>query len=229
MQGHSCTEESSAPSASSTPSERFCSTITISSERKRSFFDALAGCSTKPAVLAVKQEYHKPFITASMQPKLPSPLMNLYDAKLLSASYVELLAAAETVRIDVSKEKCLAVEENTREQYKSRVWYRMRSGRVSASTLKAVCCTNIATPALSVISSVCHLELKCFQTSATAWGCKHEEEGRQAYIHQYSLAHENHNVKDCGLFIHLELPFLAATPDGVVSCTCCDEGVLEVL
>ena len=100
-------------------------------------------------------------------------------------------------------------------------------GRVSASKLKAVCCTDIATPALSVISSVCHPELKRFQTSATACGCKHEE-GRQAYIHQYTLAHENHNVKDCGLFIHPELPFLAATPDGVVSCTCCDEGVLEV-
>ena len=77
MQSHSCTEESSAPSASSTPSERFCSTIMISSERKKSFFDALAGCSTKLAVLAVKQEYHEPFIPAAMQPNFPSPLTNL--------------------------------------------------------------------------------------------------------------------------------------------------------
>ena len=115
-QSHSCNEERSAPSALSTPSERFCSTITISLERKRSFFDALAGCSTKPAVLALKQEYHELFIPESMQPNLPSRLTNLYDVKLLSASYVELLAAAETVRIDVSKEKCLAEEENTREQ-----------------------------------------------------------------------------------------------------------------
>lgn len=35
-------------------------------------------------------------------------------------------------------------------------------------------------------------------------------------------------MKDAGLFISMERPFIGATPDGLISCDCCGKGILEV-
>ena len=35
-------------------------------------------------------------------------------------------------------------------------------------------------------------------------------------------------VSECGLFVHPEHIYMAASPDAVVSCTCCGKGLLEV-
>ena len=35
-------------------------------------------------------------------------------------------------------------------------------------------------------------------------------------------------VEDCGLFIDRDHPFIAASPDGLVTCSCCGEGLCEV-
>ena len=35
-------------------------------------------------------------------------------------------------------------------------------------------------------------------------------------------------MKDAGLFISMERPFIGATPDGAISCDCCGKGTLEV-
>ena len=46
-----------------------------------------------------------------------------------------------------------------------------------------------------------------------------------------SVAKENHydlTIKDNGLFIDLCHPYMGASPDGIVSCSCCGKGVLEV-
>ena len=60
------------------------------------------------------------------------------------------------------------------------------------------------------------------------WGCTHEKEAIEAYIVTTSKNHDNFQVQECGLYIDPEIPFLGASPDGIVSCKCCGEGVLEV-
>ena len=35
-------------------------------------------------------------------------------------------------------------------------------------------------------------------------------------------------VEECGLFINLNHPFIGASPDGLVTCACCGEGVCEI-
>ena len=60
------------------------------------------------------------------------------------------------------------------------------------------------------------------------WGCTHEKYALKAYENQATLLHENLVVKDAGLHIHCEHPFLGASPDSHVECSCCREGVLEV-
>ena len=40
--------------------------------------------------------------------------------------------------------------------------------------------------------------------------------------------HTNFEYKDSGLVVSTSLPFVGASPDGVVQCDCCGQGVLEV-
>ena len=43
-----------------------------------------------------------------------------------------------------------------------------------------------------------------------------------------TLQQDNFSVVDSGLFLSESQPFLAATPDGLVICTCCGESCLEI-
>ena len=43
-----------------------------------------------------------------------------------------------------------------------------------------------------------------------------------------SNGHKDVTVSECGLFVHPEHIYMAASPDAVVSCTCCGKGLLEV-
>lgn len=91
-------------------------------------------------------------------------------------NYCDLLAAAAEVNVVVTTVQCLAVEQGTREQANSPLWYQMRTGRISASRLKAVCHTDPAMPSMSLIMSICHPEISRFKTASTVYGCEHEKQ-----------------------------------------------------
>ena len=77
--------------------------------------------------------------------------------------------------------------------------------------------------------SVCPPESTWFCTAATAWGCDHESHARLKYAAFFSSAHQNLDViGECGLFISSEYPFMAASPDGIISCSCCGGGICEI-
>ena len=51
-----------------------------------------------------------------------------------------------------------AVEKETRDQSHSKLWYRYRAGRVTASKMKAICRMNTDQPSQSLIKSICYTE-----------------------------------------------------------------------
>ena len=122
--------------------------------------------------------------------------------------------------------QAVAAEKNTRDQVASRLW--LRAGRVTASKFKRACHTDPAIPSMSLIMSICYPEAFCFQTAATAWGCQHEKTAMEKYREQSMLSHQNHKVSNCGFFISVEHSFIGASPDGVVECSCCGQGICEV-
>lgn len=60
------------------------------------------------------------------------------------------------------------------------------------------------------------------------WGCKHESVAMIAYEKFAKGHHTNFSVNSCGLFVSHEHPYVGASPDGLVSCTCCGDGCLEI-
>lgn len=60
------------------------------------------------------------------------------------------------------------------------------------------------------------------------WGCEHEAKVREDYVLLYKARHQEPKVENCGFFIHEKIPYIGASPDGLVSCSCCGLGLMEI-
>ena len=145
-------------------------------------------------------------------------------------SYHGLLVECEVQfnTIKVTAEQSKTVEEKTRNQAASKLWFQQRAGRITASKLKAEVQTDINKPSQSLIKAIGYPESQQFYTEATLWGQKHEATASQAYIAECTKNHTDLSVLPCGLIINQSHPYLAATPDGIINCECCGSGVLEI-
>jgi len=67
----------------------------------------------------------------------------------------------------VTQEQAVKLEEATREQASSKVWFLHRAGRITASNFKAAAATNTYMPSQSLIKRLCYPEAFKFKTAAT--------------------------------------------------------------
>lgn len=224
------TVDTSVPKCSAAPSSKTSKKVPPPTHTELSqFFSSLAACSgAKPAVLAVVPAHCDKYVPTSLSPELPMVLSDLYRPENNSVGYYGLLQIAARTEVTVTAEQVQAVETKTRDQAESRLWFRLRTGRITASKFKSACHTDPANPSLSLIMAICHPEVSRFSTAATIWGCHHEK----VALEQYTAISESHHkqllVSKCGLFISLEHPFIAASPDSIVECLCCGRGICEV-
>ena len=227
-----CDHDSASAGATETSlplNKKVCPCAVPTEQEQSDFFDRLSTCTgAKPAVLALVPPHCDDFIPTSLAPELPSVLSDLYQAEFLKLGYHELLQKAHSIDITVTTNQVLAVEAKTKSQAGSRLWFRMRTGRITASKFKAACRTDPASPSLSLIMAICHPETLRFSTSATKWGCQHEKTALEEYKQSNSDHHKNLKVSDSGLFISIEYPFIGASPDGLIECCCCGQGICEI-
>ena len=167
-----------------------------SDTEKAELFNALAKCEgAKPAVLANVPPYCEAYILASLDQDLPVVLSELHRKEYLSLEYRSLLQLASETEVHITGDQAKAVEAKTRDQTKSRIWFRMRAGRITASKFKGACCTDPANPSKSLILSVCYPEVYRFSSEATKWGCHHEQLALEIYSHRSE--HENVKISKC--------------------------------
>lgn len=124
--------------------------------------------------------------------------------------------------------EALNIESQTRDQAKSRAWFDMRAVRITASRFKSAARTDPDNVLKSLIKSICYPQAFKFSSQATRCGCDHEAQARDADEMQARDQHSGLAVRDSGLCINPSYPYLGASPDGVVSCTCCGEGIIEI-
>lgn len=118
------------------------------------------------------------------------------------------------------------MEKATREQSLSKIWFEQRAGRIMASKMHDVMKTSLTSPSVSLI--LCYPEVFRFSSKATDWGCSHEKIALQRYVTSQTLHHESLKVSVSGLVLSQKWPFLGASPDGIVDCSCCGRGVIEI-
>ncbi len=80
---------------------------------------------------------------------------------------MELLSAYDKIEISLTAQNVIAVEIETRSQSKSNLWFTYRAGRITASRMKSVCCSNTAKPPQSLIKIISYPEAYKFSSKST--------------------------------------------------------------
>ena len=190
-----------------------------------SFYETLNTCKNKPVALSLIYPYSESFVTKS---RTVQAVPDLFDKKYLNTQYNELLEICAKVDIEITPEQVKIIEEDTRKQSSCNAVFRHRAGRIGASISKQACQTNPAQPSHSLIKTICYPHIFRFSNAATEHGCKHEKQALAAYELAMKERHVNFKVKECGMFVNQEYPWLHATPDFLCSCDCCGEGCGEI-
>ncbi len=136
--------------------------------------------------------------------------------------------------LDITENEQIAVENVTRSQSESTAWFDYRRHRITASkfrdaVIKIDVDGNLKNPhrCKTLISKVCLLQTNV-TSDALKWGRENEPVARDLYIKNQKSKHSKFEVKECGLFLDKEYPYLGASPDALVSCFCHGEGLLEI-
>ena len=141
------------------------------------------------------------------------------------------------------------LENATSDQKDSILWFDHRLGRITISTVHKVLHTNQNKPAPSLLKSLCSTPTyNLMHVDCVRWGREHGIDAfglYKSYIEGTNLECQNvptgtlysigstcnlheASVRSCGLFVSTNKPFLAASPDGLIACTSCGKGVLEI-
>ena len=138
--------------------------------------------------------------------------------------------SCDQITIRITGEEVAKIEAFTQSQSKSSAWFIQRAGRITASSMKSVCRTDPGNPSQSLIwyIYICYPNCNKFSSPATNWGCEHEPLARTEYMDVMSTTHKNFVCKQSGLVVSATHPFISTSPDGLVECDCCGQGVLEI-
>ena len=161
---------------------------------------------------------------------LPDLLTDLYNSNYINSNLDELrnqsMLLFEHINVDLSCAKRLEMQ--TIEQSKSVLWHQHRAGRITASVFYAAAKTDPMYPSLKLMNRI----LPCFRDNlrvpAIMWGVEHENDARRQAVLVLSTQHDNLTVTKAGLVINEHYPYLAASPDGWIECSCCGKNVLEI-
>ena len=147
----------------------------------KEFFESLNASKTHPAILSLIPPYNMKYYPKADGTELPKSLTRLYDSELCKLDFEDLLKKSDPVfeAMNISIEQAKVIEEATRKQSKSSVWFDMRAGRITASKFHQACHTDPASPSSSLIIDVCYGSK--FSSKATAWENTHEKHALDRY------------------------------------------------
>ncbi len=170
----------------------------------------------------------KPGNSVPMPPCLPD-LVNELDNNDMETMVENLL-----LLMDLNKEQRSQITRETKEQSFSDEWKKQKVGRITASHSKR-CYTRAKTLMIkpeedhtAVISEVMQYNaVPC--NAAIKHGLSMEPRAKLAFGQiMKDLKHKKFTTSEVGLIIHETDPYIGASPDLLVSCSCHGEGVCEI-
>ena len=158
-----------------------------------------------------RKEVTEPSIIPNLHSDLPTSQAThyLYEHKVV----LNAKAAAE-------------LEQLTRKQATSELWHSERKLRITASVMKEVCHRKPTTCCTAFVQK--RLNPKPLNTVAVRYGRAHESDAISSYLGYYRSRGVAIELRSCGLVVDVSLPWLTASPDGIVMDPKHGEGCLEV-
>lgn len=133
----------------------------------------------------------------------------------------------DNVNQSVTDEYINNVINTTIGQANNSLWKYQRTGRLTASKFYDVLRYKGNNPNNSIVSSCLGL-YKDFTTAATKYGLDNESSARAIYVKNMFSKHTSFKCEETGFHVYRGYPYFGASPDGVVLCKCCGQGVLEI-
>jgi len=85
--------------------------------------------------------------------------------------------------------------------------------------------TNFSSSSVSLLKTICYPGSTKFYSKACD---SHKADALHVYNDSMQAKHAFYEFKKCGLVLDPTNPFIGASPDGIISCSCCGKGVVEV-
>ena len=123
--------------------------------------------------------------------------------------------AAFKVSLKLPSDRLREIEQSTREQRHSELWFSVRRYRMTASRFGEILRRKLTTPPDALVLSI--LQPRSFSSAATDWGIQNESLAIQAYLsYQCQQGNDSITVGPSGILVSETHPFLRATPDGTI-------------
>ena len=127
----------------------------------------------------------------------------------------------------MSKEEADYLSEATVLQSETLLWYDHCQGRITASIFGSVYHTDLQSLSTSLLNSIT-VKSHVPEVAAIKWGREKEAATRERYGNEAKRKHDTFELKRTGLHVNPQFPHLGASPDGLISCSCCGKGLLEI-
>ena len=194
------------------------------------YYLKLSKAKHKPVLLSLVNGVNDYFVPLYIKGILHQPLTALYNQKYQEIPFPEILKVCEALydTVTITPEQANMVEQKTRAQSKCKLWYEQRAGHITASVLRKVLHTDLSKPSVSLLKSICYPHATKFFSDACEYGQQHEADALRIYSDYMKITHPLFELQKSGLVLDTENPFIGASPDGIISCSCCGKGVVEV-
>lgn len=145
-----------------------------------------------------------------------------------SESVSDLLTKLSLTEADIQH-----IERHTVGQNDNVIWKLLRRGRLTASNFYRVH-TKVETVRKNPMADCAKLVTSLLNPDDISHlpqirrGIESEREAVQTVVRILSESHTNVELHECGLFLCSQHPYLGASPDGLLTCNCCQPTLLEV-
>lgn len=155
---------------------------------------------------------------------------------LLSISLNNVSSSFINILPSITDEEVNVINKLTINQHQNANWHRLRKGRITASKfyqvftrINTICKKGKEnTDCSSLIKTIMCYEKVNPNIKALKYGRETESIAVNDFINSYKKKHSDVKSECCGMFIDKENVFLSASPDLLISCSCCGDGLLEV-
>ena len=193
----------------------------------------IAECHT-PVVDTANSEvadYPIPVTDSADNELIPAPLTALHQQKYEHLNNDELKKEAEEVfcAMTISDQEANEIKKATITQHDSVLWREQRNGRLTASVFHDVYVRKESTNPEPLVKRIMGYEQSDLSyVPAINWGVQNEGVARQQYTTMMSAGHEGFTCNLSGLWINPLYPHFGVSPDGITTCSCCGDGLLEI-
>ena len=154
---------------------------------------------------------------------------DMYATKHEGMSEAELVRGLIEFLTLTEKKTQTGIEQNTKGQADSPLWFELRKGRKTASKFQ-----DVYTKVNSVVSNRSQTEPRTTplvsklidrdenldHLPAIRWGQEHEEDALKSFYANKAVKHVDFKLEKCGLYIHQTKSYIGASPDALLTCTC---------